>query len=122
MHFSYLGRDPSVNPLGTFTTEVTDFGFQGMFGGNTFEIKQDPGRASTGFTTILPTTVVPPINYAVSSSLEVFGLFSFNGSPFMPGPPRTAILTPVPEPGSAFLAGSVLVGFIGIASRRRRFR
>jgi hypothetical protein len=119
MEFLYLGRDPSVNPLGTFPTEITDFNFQGSAFGNTFEIRQDPDHMSTGSTTIVPITVVPPFTYSVSSSVEVFGEFSFNGAPFMPGPPRTAILTQIPEPGSALLAGSVLVGLIGIALRRR---
>jgi hypothetical protein len=120
MHFTYLGRDPGVNPLGTFVTVVDDFGFVGMLNGNTFEIKQDPSRTSSGFTTILQVNDVPPINYVVSSSLDVFGLFSFNGSPFMPGPPRTAVLQPIPEPGFGALAGSILIGIMGIASLRRR--
>jgi hypothetical protein len=124
-HFTYLGRDPGVNPLGTFTTELTDFAFQGMLNGNTFEVKQDPGKTSTGWTTILEATDIPPITYAVSSSLEIFALYSFNGSPFMTAPPRTADLNPVPqpipEPGSGVLVGT-LVGVVGIASRCRRVR
>ncbi len=54
--FTFVGRDPSVNPLGTFTTLLTDFDFKGVLNGNTFEVKQDPGKASTGSTTILETT------------------------------------------------------------------
>jgi hypothetical protein len=103
-----------VNPLGTFTTILTEFGFQGSFGGNTLAIKQDPIKVSSGSTTILPTNLIPPVSFTVSSSMEVFGLFSFNGSPFMPGPPRTADLTEIPEPGFAVLAGSILAGIIGI--------
>jgi hypothetical protein len=123
VHFSYLGRDPSVNPLGTFTTVLTDFHFQGMGFGNTFEIRRNPAQTSGGSTTILPLSVVPPIEYAVSGSLDVFGLFSFNGGPFMVAPPRRAVLTAaIPEPGFGVLVGSILVGFIGIASRRRPFR
>jgi len=125
-HFTYLGRDPSVNPLGTFTTQLTDFDFQGTLNGNTFEVKQDPGKASAGSTTILANTFVPPITYTVSGSLDIFALYSFNGSSFMPAPPRTAGVNPiqeaVPEPGSGVLVGSILVGVVGIASRRRRVR
>jgi hypothetical protein len=41
----------------------------------------------------------------------------------MVAPPRTAVLTAaIPEPGFGVLVGSILVGFIGIASRRRPFR
>lgn len=120
--FTYLGRDPSVNPLGTFPTKLTDFDFQGTLNGNTFEVKKDPGQTSTGSTTILAINVESPIMYAVSGSLEIFALYSFNGSPFMTAPPRTADLTAVPEPGSGFLAGFIMVGVIGIASRRRRVR
>ena len=118
MHFTYLGRDPAVNPLGTFTTIITDFDFQGAFGGNTLAITRDPGKISMGSTTILPAGIIPPVSFTVSSSIEVFGLFSFNGSPFMPGPPRAATLTPIPEPGFAVVAGLILAGLIGIASRR----
>ena len=121
-HFTYLGRDPNVNPLGTFTTELTDFVFQGMLNGNTFEVKQDPGKTSTGWTTIVEATSDPPITYTVSGSLEIFALYSFNRSPFMTAPPRTASLNPIPEPGSGVLVGSILVGLIGIASRCHRVR
>ena len=122
--FTYLGRDPSVNPLGTFTTQLTNFVFQGMLNGNTFEVKHNPEKTSTGSTTILPATFVAPVTYAVSGSLEIFALYSFNGSAFMAAPPRTAglipIQEPIPEPGTGVLVGSILIGVIGIASRRRR--
>ena len=80
--FTFVGRDPSVNPLGAFVTEITDFVFQGTLNGNTFEVKQDPAKKSVGLTTILPATSVPPILYSVSGSLELFAEYSFNGSPF----------------------------------------
>jgi len=120
--FTYLGRDPSVNPLGTFATKLTDFVFEGMLNGNTFAVKQDPANMSTGETTILPATLVLPVTYAVSGSLEISALFSFNGGPFMTAPPRTADLTPlvaVPEPGFGGLLGSALVGVLGVVFRRR---
>jgi hypothetical protein len=121
--FLFLGRDPSVNPLGTFTTELTDFHFQGMLNGNTFEVRKDPGMSTIGSTTIVPASLVPPITYRVSGSLEIFAIYSFNGSPFVTAPPRPAVLDPVavvPEPGSGVLVGSILAGLIGIASWRRR--
>jgi len=120
--FTYVGRDPSVNPLGIFATDLTDFDFKGMLNGNTFEVRQDPGKASTGSTTILETTFVPPIKYTVSSSLEIFAEYSFNGSPFVAAPERMTTLNTVPEPGPGALTGSILVGVLGIASRRRRIR
>jgi hypothetical protein len=120
--FTYVGRDPSVNPLGIFATDLTDFDFKGMLNGNTFEVRQDPGKASTGSTTILETTFVPPIKYTVSSSLEIFAEYSFNGSLFVAAPERMTTLNTVPEPGPGALTGSILVGVLGIASRRRRIR
>ena len=123
-NFTYVGRDPSVQPLGTFETILTDFLFQGTLNGNTFAVKQDPDNASTGSTTILPASFVPPVTYAVSGSLNIFALYSFNGAPFLPAPPRTAgldpIPEPVPEPGLGVVAGSIVLAVIGIASRRRR--
>ena len=120
--FKYVGRDPSVNPLGTFTTELVEFSFQGMLNGNTFDIQQDPANTSTGSTTIAQNTFVSPITYAVSGSLAIFAVYSFNGSPLTPAPIRNPDLTEVPEPELSFLAGLVLFGMIGIASRRRLIR
>jgi hypothetical protein len=122
--FTYFGRIPSENPLGTFATELTDFSFQGTLNNNTFEVKKDPGKASTGSTTILQVGFEPP-TYEVSGSLEIFALYSFNSSPFMTAPPRTADLVPapvpIPEPGLGVLAGSLLVAVI-VTSHRRRVR
>jgi hypothetical protein len=120
--FTYVGRNPSVNPLGTFVTDLTDFDFTGTLNGNTFEVKQDSGNASTGSTTILEATFVPPIKFTVSSSLDIFADYSFNGGPFVSAPERMTTLSAVPEPGSVGIAGSILVGVLGIVSRRRRIR
>jgi len=121
--FTYTGRNPAIQPLGPWPTELTAFDFQGTLGGNTLEVKKDPLKASTGITDISFNSAGPPITYKVSSSLEIFSLFSFNGGPFMEAPPRTASLIPspqvVPEPASGALAGLLLAGMAGIASRRR---
>ena len=114
-----MGRDPSINPLGTFTTELTDFHFTGTLNGNTFEVKRDPASTSGGSTTILPFTLIPSITYEVTGSLDIFALYSFNGGPFMTAPPRTTVLTPIPEPMSGLLAGPVLLGLAAIRRRRR---
>ena len=119
-----MGRDPAVNPLGTFVTQLTDFSFSGELNGNTFVVKRNTANTSAGSTTILQATL-DPVTYEVSGTLEIFALYSFNGSPFMPAPPRTADLTPtpdtVPEPATSLLAGAILLG-AGVASRRRRVR
>jgi hypothetical protein len=99
-------------------TELTDFDFKGMLNGNTFEVKRDPGTPSTGTTTIQEATF-SPVTYDVSSSLQISGEYSFNGSPFVIAPQRTTSLDTVPEPGPA---GAVLVGVLGIASCCRRLR
>jgi hypothetical protein len=121
-NFAYVGRDTSVNPLGTFTTNLVDFDFTGMLNGNTFEVKQDPGNASTGSTTILESTFVPPIEFTVSSSLDIAADYSFNGAPFVGAPGRTATLNAVPEPRLGGMAAFILVGGLGIALRRRQIR
>jgi hypothetical protein len=115
---TYVGRNPAVNPLGTFTTLITDFHFSGMLNGNTLEVIQNPSIPSTGSTTILEITFSPPILYSVSSSVDLNGEFNFNGTGFMTAPTRTATLTP--EPGFGGLAASIMIGILGIASRRVR--
>ena len=83
--FLFVGRDPAVNPLGTFVTQLTDFSFSGELNGNTFDVKRNTANTSAGSTTILQATL-DPVTYEVSGTLEIFALYSFNGSPFMPGP------------------------------------
>ena len=121
--FTYFGRNPAIQPLGPWPTELTDFDFQGTLLGNTFEVKIDSTNASTGTTTILFNSLGPPVTYIVSGSLDVFALYSLNSGAFTAAPPRTATLIPspqvVPEPASGALAGSLLAGMAGIASRRR---
>src|SRR5262249_49272536 len=118
--FIYMGRDPAVNPLGIFPTELADFDFMGALNGNTFEVRRDPAHASTGLTSILPITITPPILYSFSASWEVFPLYSFNGVPFIPVPPRTADLSQVPEPGTGALTAFLFAGVIGMMFRRFR--
>jgi hypothetical protein len=120
--FTFVGRNPSVNPLGTFPTELTGFDFTGTLNGNSFEVKENPGSSSTGTTTILEATFTPPIEYSVTSSLNVFGEFSFNGGPFMTAPGQTTTLIPTPEPGADALAAPILAVVLGIASRLPRIR
>ena len=116
VQFKFLGRDPSVNPLGTFATELTSFSFKGSLNGKTFEIKENPKLTSSGQITILPSSLSPPIQFSVSGSLEILALYSFNGSPFAAAPARSAVLTVVPEPSSAVLMMPLLV----LAYRRVR--
>jgi hypothetical protein len=59
VNFVYVGRDPSVIPLGTFPTILADFDFSGMLNGNTFEVKKDPAQASTGTTSIFRNPLEP---------------------------------------------------------------
>ena len=118
---TYIGRDPAINPLGTFTTDVTDFDFTGMLNGNTIEFVQNPGIPSTGSTTILVNSVTPIVEYSVSSSVDLNGEYNFNNTGLMTAPVRTATLTGVPEPGTETAVGSVLL-LLGIASRRFRTR
>jgi hypothetical protein len=118
----YIGRNPAINPLGTFDTELSAFDFSGMFAGNTFEIKKDPSMDSGGDTTILVNSTGPPVTYAVSGDINILAMYSFNGGPFTPAPARPGTLVPsaIPEPGLRVLAGILLAGMAGIASRRRR--
>jgi hypothetical protein len=119
VEITYVGRNPSINPLGDFTTLVPSFDFKGIFNGKTFELKQNPSMASMGTTSILETTFTPPILYTVSSELELFGEFSINGGPFTPGPGKTTTLTSVPEPGYWGVAAGLLAGVPTMRRRRQ---
>ena len=113
---TYVGRT-SLTPLGTFSTQVTSFDFSGMLNGNTFQVIQNPSLPSTGTTTILESTFTPPIEYTVSSSINFNGEYNFNSMGFVPAPTRSGTLTP--DPGSGALVSCILIGALGIASRRR---
>lgn len=119
--FRFVGRDPSINPLGTFSTELTAFGFAGLFNGNTFEVQRNASSVSGGSTTILQASV-SPVTYEVDGVIDIYALYSFNGAPFVAAPPRTGELgptvNPVPEPATTLLAGAALA-CLGLARRRR---
>lgn len=119
--FTYVGRDLAVNPLGNFTTQLSNFDFSASLNGFTTEIRQDPSNPTTGNTTINEATL-SPVSYDVSSTLTINGDLSINGSPFVPLPPVPTTLTPasaVPEPGYSAVAGLLLLG-LGSKLRRKR--
>jgi len=118
--FTYEGRDPGLNPLGTFTTDVTNFSFSGTLNGNSFSVIPNPAHPSTGSTTILETTFTPPIEFTVSSSIVLYADYSFNGGPDVPAPPRPGSLTMVPEPSTVTLWGSGLACMLALAVSRRK--
>jgi hypothetical protein len=113
IEFIYEGRNPSVNPLGDFTTMVPSFDFVGMFNGNIQEVT----GMGTGTTSIFETTFTPPILYDVSSELEFSGDFSINGGPFIPAYSNTGTLTSVPEPGYWGVGAGLLAGVLTIRRR-----
>ncbi|HLI84999.1 MAG TPA: hypothetical protein VKV17_13840 [Bryobacteraceae bacterium] len=116
----YSNRNPSFHALGTFDTQVVNFDLTGTFDGNTFEVIQNPSLSSTGVTTILPADGSDPNRplYDVSGYLDINGEYSFNGSPFLPGPPRMGTLTP--EPASGALGAAILAVLLSLASLRQR--
>jgi hypothetical protein len=116
--FVYTGRNVSVQPLGTFPTQVTSFDFSGIFNGKTFAVEQNPGVPSTGTTTINETSM-SPVEYTVTSDITLNAEYNYNGTGYTPAPPRTGSLTSVPEPGFGALAASILTGLLAAASRRR---
>ena len=120
VNLTFAGRNPSVNPLGTFTTVFTDFSFAGLLGGNTFAVKRDPGQTSGGTTTINQFSVGPPVEYSVTSSISLFAQYSFNGSPFTSAPERLGELVPVPEPGTGALGLSALSVLVAAVRKKRQ--
>jgi hypothetical protein len=121
--FTYFGRDPSTNPLGTFNTQLSNFDFVGTLNGNTVEIRQNASTASLGTTTINQVSI-SPVSYGVSSTLTINGDISLNGSPFVPVPPVVTTLSPapvssVPEPGYTAAAGFLLLSLLGLKFRRQ---
>jgi hypothetical protein len=122
MDITYFGRNPFVNPLGTFSSQITSFDFSGSLHGNTLAVIQNPSVASTGTTTIVPVAPFNPLSplYDVTSSFNINGEYSFNGGPFVTAPTRTGTLTSIPEPGSGTLAALILTVVLGVASRRRQ--
>lgn len=118
--FTYVGRDLSLNPLGSFVTELSNFDFAATLNGSTTEIRQDPSNPSTGATTINEASL-SPVTYDVSSTLTINGDLSINGSPFIPLPPVGTTLSPaspVPEPAYSAAAGLLLL-FAGLKFRGR---
>jgi hypothetical protein len=119
--FTYFGRDPSTNPLGTFNTQLSNFDFVGTLNGNTVEIRQSASTASLGTTTINQESM-SPVSYGVSSTLTINGEISFNGSQFVPVTPVVTTLSPVssvPEPGYTAAAGFLLLAVLGLKFRRQ---
>jgi hypothetical protein len=116
IEFTYVGRNPSINPLGDFTTLVPSFDFKGIFNGNIQEVK----GMGMGTTSIFELTFTPPILYTVSSELEFSGEFSINGGPFIPAYSNTGTLTSVPEPGYWRVTAGLLAGVLAIRRRRER--
>ncbi|MBV8833068.1 MAG: hypothetical protein JO108_28050 [Acidobacteriaceae bacterium] len=115
LNVTYVGRDPSVNPLGSFATVLTSFDFSGIFNGSTVELKQNPNAATAGTTTINEIPGSNPVLYDVSGTILINGELSLNGGNFVPGPPVTGTLAAVPEPATGvsmlFLAALVPVAF-----------
>ena len=118
--FTYVGRNVLLNPLGTFTTNLSNFDFSASLNGFTTEIRQDPSTPSTGSTTINQASI-SPVTYDVSSTLTINADLSINGSPFVSLPPVGTTLSPasaVPEPAYSAVAGLLLLSF-GLKCRRK---
>ena len=117
--FLFLGRT-SHSDFGTFTTEVTDFDFKGTFNGHTFEVLIDTSTPSTGSTTITAPSLDGPFD--VTSTLNIFGDVSIDGSTPQGGTLRTATLTAVPEPPPSVLLLTCMVGLAAARCFWRRSR
>jgi hypothetical protein len=120
VNVTFVGRNPSLNPLGTFSSVITDFGFSGPLGSGTFAIRQDPGQTSDGTTSIFQFSAGIPVQYSVTGSVSLFAQYSLNGSPFTSAPERTGDLTAVPEPGTGTLGLSALGCLLACWIRPRR--
>jgi hypothetical protein len=112
--FTFFGRMMSEQ-LGTFTAQIDSFNFPGTFNMVPFDEMNNPNRTSTGTATI---SRLSNGQYDVSSSFDIFGELSVNGSAPVPGPGTTATLA-TPEPSSWALLITV-VGLFAWKMRRTR--
>jgi hypothetical protein len=94
----------------------------GTVGPMSVEIRESPTLPSLGQTSIQP----QGSRYRIDSFFDVFTELSINGGPWIPndalsayGPPGSTHVDLVPEPASVALLVIGLLGFAGLARRRK---
>lgn len=97
----------SDTATGTFSSQLLSLSVAGVFNEMDLVIQLDPGRASTGQTSI---TNVGGGNFQISSFFDVFFEVQIDQGPFATSNTAAAFdLVPVPEPPAVFLAGAALM-------------
>jgi hypothetical protein len=111
MDITYSNKS-TLTELGTFSDTITSLGLSGSFNGltgtHTVAAILNPDEASTGQTTVAQIGVSP--DFRISSFFDVFAELSIDHGPFVPGPERTAELTP--EPAYYGVIGILLAGTV----------
>jgi len=107
---------------GNFLTEMIAMQLTGTLGPFSVEIRESPTLPSIGQTSILPAGG----GYRIDSFFDVFTELSINGGPWIPndalsayGPPGSTHVDLVPEPTSIVLLALGVLGFAGMARRRK---
>jgi len=115
---TYFDRT-AFSETGTFSDQITSLDLTGSLNGHTIQAVLNPGKSSTGQTTV--TNVGGnPMEWRFGSYFDIFTELSVDGGPFVPGPERVADLGVTPEPTYYGAIGVLLAAMLVRRAVRRK--